>query len=64
MRFNDVPQMQSYRKGVGSMRTQNQALLIVEDDKGLQKQLKWHFSESEYEVLLAEDYDSAIDVGI
>jgi two-component system NtrC family response regulator len=41
---------------------ENQTLLIVEDDPGLQKQLKWHFSESKYEVLLAKDYDTAIDI--
>ena len=44
-----------------NMDRKNQALLIVEDDPGLQKQLKWHFSESDYDVVLAEDYDSAID---
>jgi len=43
------------------MGTQNQPLLIVEDDPGLQKQLKWHFSESAYEVVLARDFDSAIE---
>ncbi len=36
-------------------------LLIVEDDAGLQKQLKWHFSESDHEVVLANDYESAIE---
>ncbi|MFT7304745.1 MAG: two-component system NtrC family response regulator [Candidatus Azotimanducaceae bacterium] len=43
------------------MGSHNQSLLIVEDDPGLQKQLKWHFSESDYEVLLAKDYDSAVE---
>jgi two-component system, NtrC family, response regulator len=33
-------------------------LLIVEDDRGLQKQLKWCFDG--YEVLIAEDRDSAL----
>ena len=33
-------------------------LLVVEDDKGLQKQLKWSFEH--YEVILAGDRDSAI----
>jgi two-component system NtrC family response regulator len=33
-------------------------LLIVEDDKGLQRQLKWHFEG--YKVLIAEDRVSAI----
>ncbi|MEM7363506.1 MAG: PEP-CTERM-box response regulator transcription factor [Pseudomonadota bacterium] len=37
------------------------ALLIVEDDEGVQKQLKWHFSEGDYNVVLASDFDSAID---
>ncbi|XOV86671.1 MAG: PEP-CTERM-box response regulator transcription factor [Pseudomonadota bacterium] len=40
---------------------QKPALLIVEDDKGLQNQLKWHFSEADYNVVLAHDYDSAIE---
>lgn len=34
-------------------------LLIVEDDPGLQKQLRWAFED--YEVLLAEDRESAIN---
>lgn len=33
-------------------------LLIVDDDKGIQKQLKWSFSD--YEVVLASDRESAI----
>lgn len=33
-------------------------LLIIEDDLGLQKQLRWNFDE--YEVLLAEDRESAL----
>lgn len=33
-------------------------LLIIEDDKGLQKQLKWSFDQ--YNVILAEDRDSAL----
>ncbi|MFX9038887.1 response regulator, partial [Acinetobacter baumannii] len=33
-------------------------LLIVEDDPGLQKQLKWSFSK--YDTLLASDFDEAI----
>ncbi len=36
-------------------------LLIVEDDEGLRKQLKWHFSEDEYQVVLANDFESAIE---
>lgn len=32
-------------------------LLIVEDDKGIQKQLKWHFDQ--YNVVIADDKDSA-----
>lgn len=39
----------------------NRPLLIVEDDPGLQKQLKWHFSEGAHEVVLADDYESAIE---
>ncbi|WP_223577023.1 PEP-CTERM-box response regulator transcription factor [Kangiella taiwanensis] len=33
-------------------------LLVIEDDKGLQKQLKWSFDE--YHVVLAEDKDSSL----
>jgi len=33
-------------------------LLVVEDDKGLQKQLKWRYED--YEVVIAEDRESAI----
>ena len=33
-------------------------LLIVDDDKGIQKQLKW--SLSDYEVILADDRQSAV----
>ncbi|MGD1955662.1 MAG: response regulator, partial [Sphingomonadales bacterium] len=33
-------------------------LLVVEDDKGLQKQLKWSYED--YEVVIAEDRQSAI----
>ncbi|MHC9511738.1 PEP-CTERM-box response regulator transcription factor [Kangiella sp. M94] len=36
----------------------NPDLLIIEDDKGLQKQLKWSFDQ--YNVILAEDRDSAL----
>ena len=36
-------------------------LLIVEDDPGVQKQLKWHFSDGDYNVVLARDYNSAIE---
>ena len=36
-------------------------LLIVEDDEGLQKQLKWHFCECDYHVALAHDFDTAIE---
>lgn len=35
-----------------------QALLIVEDDPGLQSQLKWSFEE--FDVAVAEDYESAL----
>lgn len=35
-------------------------LLIVEDDPGLQTQLKWAYED--YEVLVAGDHDSAIDL--
>lgn len=40
------------------MSTEKKYLLIVEDDLGLQKQLRWSFDT--YEVLLAEDRESAI----
>lgn len=41
------------------MNAQQQPLLIVEDDPGLQKQLKWCFSNS-YEVVTAENRSTAI----
>lgn len=41
------------------MSTAKPTLLIVEDDPGLQKQLKWAFDQ--YEVVLAEDRASAIN---
>lgn len=34
-------------------------LLIVEDDKGLQTQLRWHFND--YNVITAGDREAAID---
>ena len=37
---------------------ENNKLLIVEDDKGLQKQLKWCFED--YELSFADDRESAI----
>jgi two-component system NtrC family response regulator len=37
---------------------QRRRLLVVEDDKGLQSQLRWCFED--YEVLVAEDRDSAL----
>ncbi len=37
-----------------------QKLLVVEDDPGLQTQLKWAYED--YEVLVAGDHDSAIDL--
>jgi two-component system NtrC family response regulator len=36
-----------------------ESLLIVDDDSGLQNQLRWHFSE-DYQVHCASDYESAI----
>ncbi len=41
------------------MSTRAKSLLVVEDDPGLQKQLRWCFAE-EYEVLVAEDRESAL----
>lgn len=43
------------------MDKENSTLLIVEDDIGLQNQLKWHFSE-DYDVYCACDYESAIEM--
>ncbi len=43
------------------MEKEQPTLLIVEDDEGLQNQLKWHFSEGRYNVVLAHDYESAIE---
>ena len=40
------------------MSDQRRHLLVVEDDKGLQSQLRWCFED--YEVLVAEDRDSAL----
>ncbi len=40
------------------MKVENRKLLIVEDDPGLQSQLRWSFDG--YETLVAEDKDSAI----
>ncbi|MCC7258583.1 MAG: sigma 54-interacting transcriptional regulator, partial [Gammaproteobacteria bacterium] len=40
------------------MSEQRRRLLVVEDDKGLQSQLRWCFAD--YEVLVAEDRDSAL----
>ncbi|MFM7275806.1 MAG: AAA family ATPase, partial [Gammaproteobacteria bacterium] len=41
-----------------SEQEQNRRLLIVEDDEGLQRQLRWHFEG--YEVLQARDRESAL----
>ncbi len=41
------------------MEDKPKTLLIVEDDKGLQNQLKWHFDD--YEVIIAGDRKAAID---
>lgn len=43
------------------MDKKKKTLVIVEDDLGLQNQLKWHFSESDYNVVLASDRESAIE---
>jgi len=40
------------------MSDERQPLLMVEDDRGLQKQMRWSFDD--YEVIFAEDRDSAI----
>ncbi|MFZ9407590.1 MAG: PEP-CTERM-box response regulator transcription factor [Burkholderiaceae bacterium] len=40
------------------MSTHRPTLLMVEDDRGLQKQLRWSFDA--YEVVIAEDFDSAM----
>ena len=37
---------------------ENKTILIVEDDLGLQSQLKWHFDD--YNVVIAGDRESAI----
>ena len=41
------------------MPTDKPFLLVVEDDKGIQSQLRWHFDD--YEVIIASDRKSAID---
>lgn len=43
---------------MGNMAQNKPELLVIEDDKGLQKQLKW--SLDEYHVVLAEDKDSSL----
>ena len=40
------------------MSEENRKLLVVEDDPGLQKQLKWCFEDAD--VLIAEDREAAI----
>ncbi len=40
--------------------TEPRKLLVVEDDLGLQKQLKWAYDD--YEVVIAGDHDSALDM--
>ena len=40
------------------MSDERPVLLVVEDDKGLQKQMRWSFDQ--YEVIFADDHDSAI----
>ena len=40
--------------------SEHRALLVVEDDPGLQAQLKWAYDD--YRVLIAGDHDSAIDL--
>ena len=40
------------------MTEQQKRLLVVEDDLGLQRQLRWCFED--YEVLVAEDRESAL----
>lgn len=40
------------------MSEERPALLMVEDDRGLQKQMRWSFDD--YEVIFAEDFESAI----
>jgi len=40
------------------MKKQNKTILIVEDDLGLQSQLKWHFDD--YDVVIAGDRETAI----
>ncbi len=42
------------------MNSEPRKLLIVEDDPGLRKQLRWNFAD--YQVLLAEDRPTALDV--
>lgn len=41
------------------MNAEKKKLLIVEDDPGLQSQLRWHFDQ--YEVILATDREAALD---
>ena len=40
------------------MSDERPVLLVVEDDKGLQKQMRWSFDQ--YEIVFADDHDSAI----
>ena len=44
---------------VNAMSTEKPSLLIVEDDTGLQSQLRWHFDD--YNIIIANDRKSAIE---
>ena len=44
------------------MNNEKKKLLIVEDDPGLQKQLRWCFEN--YDVIIAEDRASAFEKGV
>ena len=53
-----IPPVLSLARTEASTADDRPTLLMVEDDRGLQKQMRWSFDD--YEIVFAEDRDSAI----